>query len=94
MKVSQQKASQRRGSFTTVYAEAKNKELDIARDRFEWEKEVAHKDDQANKKQKMEVDSTSHKEDRAADMKKALMLKLIEANKTPDEIKAYLDALL
>ena len=77
--MSQQKESQRRGSFTAVYADAKNKELDIARDRFEWERGVAHTYDQAYKKKKLDVESTEKKEDRIADMKKALMLKLIEA---------------
>jgi hypothetical protein len=74
-------AKKPRADFTSSYADSKAKELELHRDKFDWEKSIYEAQKYSQERIK--------EQEIAADTRRAVMLELIRQNKSGAEVKAF-----
>ena len=87
-----------RKDFTSTYADAKTKEVELARDKFEFEKENYHSkrsDDNSHEESRVQREQeNSRAQQLQSNTKNVIIMEMIRKGSSAQEIKEFLELLL
>ena len=86
-----------RKDFTSTYADAKTKEIELARDKFEFEKENYHSkrsDDNSHEESRAQREQENSRAQLQSNTKNVIIMEMIRKGSSAQEIKEFLELLL